>query len=237
MAEKHSGTGTVLKGEAAIYNALEGTAVESIPNASLQQVDGQLALWLPRFDREIKGGAVLRHGVESIYSMMGRIGDGSALDHVEVIRRLLATTTQADIQDRLLADYLIRDVLNATVGNRDNHGRNTALIKTDEAIELAPAYDVAPMVLDPEGISRVSRWPNECCHAPNEPNHPAIIQWLSNDPIRVAEIVTESLETLTGIRERLIECGAPRTMIDHPGVRLDYPGQILHHAKTAIRRI
>lgn len=48
----------VLKGEAVIYNALEGTAVESIPNASLQQVDGQLALWLPRFDREIKGGAV-----------------------------------------------------------------------------------------------------------------------------------------------------------------------------------
>ena len=52
--------------------------------------------------------------------------------------------------------------LAVALGDRDNHGRNTSLLKAgDGSVALAPLYDFAPMYLDPEGISRQTRWASE----------------------------------------------------------------------------
>ncbi|WP_297798317.1 HipA domain-containing protein [uncultured Marinobacter sp.] len=53
-----------------------------------------------------------------------------------------------------MADYIARDFLNFAIRNKDNHIRNTAILKRGRDIALAPAFDVAPMVLDPEGFAR-----------------------------------------------------------------------------------
>ncbi|WP_258197996.1 HipA domain-containing protein [Pseudomonas capeferrum] len=49
-----------------------------------------------------------------------------------------------------------RDLINKTLGNFDNHGRNTAIIRGQNGLSLAPIYDLAPMVLDAEGITRTT---------------------------------------------------------------------------------
>ena len=50
-------------------------------------------------------------------------------------------------------------MLDVSLGNTDNHARNTSVLKKhDGTIELSPVYDVAPMILDPRGIARVCRW-------------------------------------------------------------------------------
>jgi serine/threonine-protein kinase HipA len=61
-----------------------------------------------------------------------------------------------------LREFILRDVLDIALGNTDNHARNTALLKElDGALALSPLFDFAPMALDPQGIARVCRWPDE----------------------------------------------------------------------------
>lgn len=217
----------VLRGEAAIYKTLEARGFNTICNTRIDVHDGQYALWMPRFDREVVDGTVIRHGVESVYSMMGRIGDGSALDHSAVLRRLQETTTLPKEKDALLADYLARDILNAAVGNKDNHGRNTSIIKRNRDIELSPAYDVAPMVLDPEGIARTTRWPRQFRIWNGETDYAAIIDAFAGDPGLVGELLAEQLQKLVNLGAALTEHGAPDSMLEAPGVHLSIAEQIL----------
>ncbi|MGK3141618.1 HipA domain-containing protein [Pantoea sp. C2G6] len=48
--------------------------------------------------------------------------------------------------------------LNIQFGNSDNHGRNSAILKKDSGMWLAPIYDFAPMKADPEGVVRTTQW-------------------------------------------------------------------------------
>jgi serine/threonine-protein kinase HipA len=134
----------VLQGEAAIYKTLEACGtVNSISGARIDENKGQLALWLPRFDRAVKAGDVVRHGVESVYSMMGKSGDGSALNHVDVVNKLKTFITEPKDKDALLAEYLVRDILNTATGNRDNHGAPAAMLN-----HAAIRFREAELVLD-----------------------------------------------------------------------------------------
>lgn len=54
-------------------------------------------------------------------------------------------------------EIIKRDLLNVVLGNSDNHGRNSAVLRSQQ-LTLAPIYDLAPMVMDPEGITRSTRW-------------------------------------------------------------------------------
>ena len=58
-----------------------------------------------------------------------------------------------------IKEYVFRDVLNCAMGNTDNHGRNTAVMKrSDGSMALTPLYDFAPMILDADTRSRYIRW-------------------------------------------------------------------------------
>lgn len=114
-------------------------------------------LFVPRFDRVTSPGShVRRYGLESLYSLAGIAEYGSRVSHDRLCDALLKHSTSPEMD---LLEYLKRDILNVVLGNKDNHGRNTAVLKNESGeVQLSPVFDFAPMYLDPEGIARVCRW-------------------------------------------------------------------------------
>ncbi len=80
----------------------------------------------------------------------------SVPSHDQVCQALIRHCTHP--QDDVL-EYLMRDVANLAMGNKDSHARNTA-VQRDFAgrMALTPLYDFAPMYLHPDGIARRIRW-------------------------------------------------------------------------------
>jgi len=118
------------------------------------------ALSIPRFDRRYTAGKEVRLGVESLYSIAGVLDSATAtLRHHEALIALARCVTDLDTE---VKEYVRRDLLNIALGNRDNHGRNTAVLKeTDGTIQLAPLYDFGPAFLDARALARVIRWDGE----------------------------------------------------------------------------
>lgn len=171
----------VLDGEACYYkivsalgfNTIKVSGLKYFPKDEVMQIE-KASLWLPRFDRyslpanhngtennETERYDIERYGVESLYSLQGVTQAGATIAHTAYLKSLIeywcAHNQEEDIQDMVI-EYLERDLLNVVLGNVDNHGRNTSVLKKHGKLSLAPIYDLAPMVLDPEGIIRTSRW-------------------------------------------------------------------------------
>ncbi|MBS2018208.1 MAG: HipA domain-containing protein [Deltaproteobacteria bacterium] len=145
----------VLESEAPYYRvaARLGARVGELPTWERD------ALFVPRFDRRVTGDEVEHLGLESLYSLAG-IADWGAPTPKEVLADALARCVGDPATE--LEELLVRDVIDVALGNTDNHGRNTAVSKTlDGAVALSPIFDLAPMVLDPQGIARVCRWEKE----------------------------------------------------------------------------
>lgn len=117
------------------------------------------ALLIPRFDRRYTEHEV-RLGVESLYSVAGVLDSATGpLSHHQALISLAKCLTDFDSE---LVEYVRRDLLNLALGNRDNHGRNMAVLKdTDGPMRLAPLYDVGPAFLDARAIVRAMRWDGE----------------------------------------------------------------------------
>jgi serine/threonine-protein kinase HipA len=114
------------------------------------------ALFIPRFDRRITNGALVRLAQESLATLVGQAGFGVTPSHETVCEKLVAVCSDPQME---ILEYLRRDVANLALANKDNHARNTALQRTfDGCIALAPLYDFAPMYLHPDGIARRMRW-------------------------------------------------------------------------------
>ena len=123
------------------------------------------ALFIPRFDREVSAGRVIRYGQESIASLCGIKGFGTVPSHNDVCRRLGQVATDPV---KAIIEYIKRDIANIALGNKDNHARNTAIQRRpDGAISLTPLFDFAPMWLHPDGIARRLRWQADDGGAPN----------------------------------------------------------------------
>lgn len=205
----------VLRGEAAVYRTLAGTQIRSVQQAHLVEGERGPALWLHRFDRTLaEKDRVHRLGMESIYSLMRMRGDGAALSHNKVADTLMARFGD----DGMLVDYLVNDIINEAIGNRDNHGRNSAFLKDRGHFRMAPAFDLAPMVLDPEGISRSSTWQGYWRKG-TRGNYAAVLKELSRAPSEACVQMMEKLRSIGDFRSRLRENGAPDAMLEHPGLR------------------
>lgn len=125
----------------------------------------QQALFIPRFDREIQDGVVVRLAQESIATLTGKVGFEQVPSHNEVCRRLAAVATNPLAE---VLEYIKRDVANLALGNKDNHARNTAVQRRfDGRIGLTPLYDFAPMYMHPDGIARRIRWEGNDAGAPD----------------------------------------------------------------------
>jgi serine/threonine-protein kinase HipA len=116
-------------------------------------------LFVPRFDRARHGEGVERKGMESAYALLGMVEAGALLDFEALCAAMAAVV---DDPGRDVVELVLRDACSMALGNPDNHGRNTSLLKhADGSVELSPVYDFAPMYLDPEGIRRQTRWRSE----------------------------------------------------------------------------
>jgi serine/threonine-protein kinase HipA len=118
------------------------------------------ALLLPRFDRRWENDREIRLGVESMYSVCGVVDSAATqIRHDQVLIELARHVTDFPAE---FMEYVRRDLFNIALGNRDNHGRNTALLKDiDGTMALAPLFDFGPSFLDARAITRVIHWDGE----------------------------------------------------------------------------
>ncbi|PLX92616.1 MAG: hypothetical protein C0621_09285 [Desulfuromonas sp.] len=142
------------------------------------------ALFIERFDRTIQDGKVVRYGLESASSLCGwnRYGPGLSNDQICHAMQRLLDSPQEDV-----LEFLRRDLLNLALGNVDNHGRNTAYLKTPQTTAIAPLFDFAPMFLDPEGIPRAARWKAE--KPLTMPDWRAVAESISSAQLTVDEVI------------------------------------------------
>jgi len=159
-------------------------------------------LFVPRFDRKVSDRCVERLGMHSLYAVAGITGYGATVRHDIFCHALAKVATDPA---REVREYIRRDILNLALRNTDNHGRNTAVLRTKGEVRLSLLFDFAPMFLDPEGIGRVSRWQDE--RPGDQPQWAIICEKLGN--------ILDTFETrtwLAGLGEDVKRL--PETMLD-----------------------
>jgi serine/threonine-protein kinase HipA len=114
-------------------------------------------LFIPRFDRIVTNGTVLRKNMESAYSLLEVSTPGAPLCHEDILAAFLATANP-DTVGRDFVEYFKRDILGFCLRVEDNHGRNTAFFVTTQGLELTPLFDFAPMFLCNDPPVRSTTW-------------------------------------------------------------------------------
>lgn len=178
------------------------------------------SLFIPRFDRRVDvvtgSQTVIRLGMESLCSTAGIAEYGASPNHETLLAALWKSTSEPSAN---VAEYICRDVINVVLGNKDNHARNTAILKREDGSSvLSPIYDFAPMYLDPEGIARVCRWQKDR-EVGGSPCWPRIVEYIShqmpacdNDLIKGRlKALYKKLETLSDI---MIGCDVDNDIIN-----------------------
>ncbi|MDB5996706.1 MAG: toxin HipA [Pseudomonas sp.] len=215
----------ILKSEFHYYKALHVLGIDTIAAEGLSLEEAaKPSLWMKRFDREVTAHGVERLAVESIYSLAGVTVPGSYMNHLEVIQLLARLWTHAGQVDRipdLVSDYLRRDLLNKILGNSDNHGRNTSIIRGTDTLRLAPIYDLAPMVMDDEGVTRTTKWPKDL-EVAGEVKWREVCNALAvvGDPEALFEGLRVDANRLLALPDILAENGLPDVTMNHPAIAL-----------------
>ncbi|MBM4779830.1 MAG: HipA domain-containing protein [Archangiaceae bacterium] len=209
----------ILRSEYVFYRALTRLGVATISEEGLELHEGEAgpSLWLPRFDVRRHEGREVRLGVESMFSLLGA-RPGARLRHQDVLRALRTLVPAAD-WPRLLLEYVQRDVLNLVFGNSDNHGRNTALLKSADSVWLAPVYDFAPMKMDLEGITRTTQWRD--FEKGGEVDWRGLLPTFGENEGFVRAGLRELAERLVTLPALLRELGLPRETLEFPALGLN----------------
>lgn len=215
----------ILRSEYVYNRALAELGIEtiSVQGMSLEEGPSGPSLWLPRLDVSRQKGREVRWGVESIYSLVGA-DPGAWLSHQQVLavlREILAAERWRDV----LLEYLKRDVLNLVFGNSDNHGRNMAVLRTDEAVKLAPIYDFAPMQMDLEGVTRATRWAG--FETGGTVDWPALLKSFGADEGFLRAGLHQLAVRLERLPELLMDLGLPGETLDFPSIGLKHTAEKL----------
>lgn len=217
----------ILRAEYYYYQELKELGFNTIETTEMKLIEGEKypSLWLPRFDVEWHNQKWHRHGLESVYSVLNK-ASGSHLNHFEVIENLCNLLISIDSEfdsAQFVCEWLQRDLLNIIFGNSDNHGRNTSFLKQSGKISLAPIYDFAPMKADPEVVTRSTTWgsPSE---EGGEYRWEQITQKLAHlcDPNLSLSTLKCLASHLVGLKQRLIDKGVPKQIVEMPALSFDY---------------
>lgn len=215
----------ILRSEYHYYRALQTLGIDTVATEGLALEEAtKPSLWMHRFDRRLTESGVERLAVESIYSLAGVTNPGSYMDHLEVVRLLVeqwrAVGQEARVVD-LVAEYLRRDLLNKVLGNSDNHGRNTSIIRERDALRLAPIYDLAPMVMDAEAVTRTTKWP-KALEVAGDINWRGVCEAIADivDPEQSFERLRRDAEHLRALPDLLVTSGLPAVTLNHPSIPL-----------------
>ena len=209
---------TVLRNEAAYMRVAETLGLTVFAQPEFQQD----TLFVPRFDRVVVGnGEVKRYGLESLYSLAGVTSYGARVP-MEILAAALTAYSTDPGSD--LTEWVVRDVVNVALGNTDNHGRNSAVLKTsDGQVRLSPLYDFAPMILDPAGIARNCRWTG--AEKDRYPDWRVVIGLLEDKALlRDTAQLRRALQDLAGALEHsdvlLRQCGVDEEIIERLELRI-----------------
>ena len=126
----------------------------------------------------------------------------------------------------LIGDYLRRDLINKILGNADNHGRNTSILRTRDTVRLAPIYDLAPMVMDQEGITRTTKWPASIERAGDidwEAACVALAEFV--EPGEAFQRLRQDARHLLALPDILSSLGLPDAVMNHPAIALGKLGR------------
>lgn len=197
----------VLEAEAPYYGVAKrlGARVSGLPTWEDD------ALFVPRFDRVVGRAHVELLGMESLYAVAG-VADWGASTPKEGLAAALARV--ASDPARELEELLVRDVIDVALGNTDNHGRNTAVLKhADGRIELSPIFDLAPMVLDPQGIARVCRWQHEDGGFPDWPRVVEALEACGLPAKRARKRLASLADPVGDLETTMRDEGVPKTVV------------------------
>lgn len=168
-------------------------------------------LFVARFDRAVRMSTVERYGMESLCSAAGIAEYGARVAHETLCDAILRNSSQPALD---LTEYIQRDIINVVLGNKDNHARNTALLRFEGGrVELAPLFDFAPMYLDPEGIARVCRWSGDVEQA-GHPNWQRVIALFPDRAGQLTEALREFGRHLERLPETMQACGVDDDIIE-----------------------
>jgi serine/threonine-protein kinase HipA len=173
-------------------------------------------LFVPRFDRVVRRGAIERLGLESLYSLAGVEDFGAPLRKE---RQAEAIARFATDPAKELREFLLRDVLDVALGNTDNHARNTSVLKRDGGrIELSPLYDFAPMFLDQRMIARTSRWEDDA----DFPDWARVADALAKtlEPSKTKRWRRSLAPAVADLAATMKDCGVPKVVITQTRERI-----------------
>jgi serine/threonine-protein kinase HipA len=215
----------ILRSEFVYYRALTELGVETIPvkDMSLEEGPSGPSLWLPRFDVARKEGREFRWGMESLYSLV-QAEPGAWLRHQQALAALQPYITP-DLWRDVLLDYLRRDLLNLVFGNSDNHGRNMAVLKSENSVKLAPIFDFAPMQMDLEGITRTTKWAG--FETGGSVDWPGLLRSFGSDEDFLRDGLHALAVRLERLPELLMDLGLPEETLDFPSMGLRRTGEKL----------
>jgi serine/threonine-protein kinase HipA len=178
---------------------------------------GDGVLVIPRFDREVSREGLVRYGQESLTSAVGLAEFGARGRH-ETYLKLIQDVSGDPFQDTV--EYILRDILNLTMGNPDNHGRNTALRKyPDGTVRLSPLFDFAPMRMDASAIPRATVW--ECMRKSNQDSNPdwrLVCEAVASPAVPAEDLMAalaEKEDLLRELPEIARRNGVPDSVIEH----------------------
>ena len=215
---KHETDQAILKNEAAYMKVARACGLRS--HGETFHKDGML--FVPRFDRTIESGMVMRLHQESLASLAGHRSFGIRPNHYDLVNAFLPFVSDPVTE---VIEYIKRDLLNLAIRNTDNHARNTAIQQlANGTVQLTPVFDIAPMFMDRDMISRASRWLDK--HGKVINNFADVIEAL---PLKNEEknIVILSIKSFSNVIENL-----PITMAEY-GVDAD----IIEHCKQSINEV
>ncbi len=178
-------------------------------------------LFIPRFDRIIENGQVIRLAQESIASLSQKAGFGVKLSHNQICRLLVESCS--DPQQNIF-EYLKRDLANVALGNKDNHTRNTAIQRNFQGnVQLTPLFDFAPMWLHPDGIARTTGWERD--DQGGSPLWQSIIQQVAEitliDQQQLRDMFKQQLPYYQALIERMQQIGIDQEIVENSHYRIE----------------
>ena len=212
----------VLKNEAAYMQVAAAMGIRT--HGLVERHDD--SLFIPRFDRVVDQGKVVRLHQESAASLAGLVGFDARPSQFELLHSLRRVVTDKTGET---IEFLKRDVLNLAMRNTDNHARNTAVQQIGKEVRLTPLFDFAPMYLDPEGIARAARW-----------YHPQTRKELIDWREVIAALALDEAETVRISRELAQFVEPMRALVEHmreAGVDEDIIAFLRPSIEEQIRRL
>lgn len=219
----------VLETEHIYSQALAALDLNILPGELHAPESGKPSLWFPRFDRINTEGGMNRLAVESFYSLAGINVPGAVATHetfLQAISDALERRGQHHQMKGIATEIVRRDLLNVVLGNSDNHGRNSAVFRGKDLV-LAPIFDLAPMVMDPEGVTRSTRWKeaerggNIAWNGVME----SVSRWISEEELRSS--LKDFAKDLLALPDELRDLGLSDEVLNFPRVYLrDLPSTL-----------